>query len=146
MSPAFSSNRQAAAFALLLLIILLLPCVLGKNQLPPREQVYSAIPWSFGAFPYLHDQIFEEKGDIDIAFMGSSSTWWAIDTPYVESQLSKALGRKAVVRSLCWNWPGFDSFYFITKDLLQRRKVKVIVFCDLSPGAQLCSARGLRGR
>ena len=135
MRPAFSSNRQASAFAALLLVIFLLPGLMGKNQLPAREQVYSAVPWSFGAFPYLHDQIFEEPGDIDITFMGSSSIWWGVDTPYVEAQLSKALGRKAVVRSLCWNWPGFDPLYFIAKDLLEKRKVKMIVFCDLSRGA-----------
>jgi hypothetical protein len=134
MGPAFSSTKQAAAFALLLLAILLSPVLVGKSGLPPREQVYSSIPWGVGAFPYLHDQIFEEKQDIDIAFMGSSPLWWGIDTPYVQQKLGEELGRPAVVRSLCWSWNGFDAFYFIAQDLLERRKVRLIVFCDLSPG------------
>ena len=67
--------------------------------------------------------------------MGASPLWWGIDTPYVQEKLSEKLGRPAVVRSLCWNWVGFDPFYFIAQDLLQRRKVRMIVFCDMSGGA-----------
>jgi hypothetical protein len=134
MRPAFSSIKAAASFGALLLALLLLPMLMGKSWLPPREQLYSSAPWGAGAFPYLHDQIFEETEPIDIAFMGSSRIWWGIDTPYVEKKLTETLGRKAVVRSLCWTAPGFDAFYFIEQDLLRRRKVRMIVFCDLSPG------------
>src|SRR5580698_8357613 len=112
MSPAFSTTRQATAFGLLLLLLLLLPVLIGKSCLPPREEIYSSLPWGAGAYPYLEDQIFNQKEDIDIAFMGSSRMWWGIDTPQVEAQLSQKLGRKAVVSSLCWNAPGFDPFYF----------------------------------
>jgi hypothetical protein len=135
MSPAFSSNRQAAAFALLLAFILLLPALMGKSLLPPREQIYSSLPWGAGSFPYLDDQIFHENEDIDIAFMGSSRMWWGIDTPQVEAQLSQKLGRKAVVRTLCWNAPGFDPFYFTLQDLLAHRKVRVLVFGDCLTGS-----------
>jgi len=135
MHSAFSSTRQAAAFALLLLIVLLLPVLLEKSCLPPREQLYSSAPWNTGAFPYMHDQIFDDKEDVDIAFMGSSRIWVGIDTPQVQEKLSEQLGHKAVVRSFCWTSPGFDPFYFILQDLLQHRKVHIIVFCDLSAGA-----------
>jgi hypothetical protein len=131
MSPTFSSTRQAAGFALLLLVLFLSPLLVGKSLLPPREELYSAPSWAYGAFPYMHDQIFEEKGDIDIAFMGSSPLYWGIDTPYVQSKMSEMLGRPAVVRSLCWHWSGFDALYFMSRDLLQHRKVHMIVFCDL---------------
>jgi hypothetical protein len=135
MSPAFSSPRQAGAFAFLLLLILLLPLLAGKSFLPTREQVYSSMGRDIIDFPYLHQQIFEEKGDIDIAIMGSSRLGCALDAPYVQEKLSEGLGRKAVVRSLTWTWNGYDALYFIAQDLLQRRKVHTIVFCDLSPGA-----------
>jgi hypothetical protein len=130
MAPAFSSPRQAGAFAALLLVILLLPVLVGKSLLPPRERIYSAAPWSAGAYPYLHEQIFREKGDIDIAFIGASAEYLAIDTPEVQRQLSAKLGRKAIVRSLCWYWAGFDAVYFITEDLLRNRKVHLLVFAD----------------
>jgi hypothetical protein len=135
MSPAFSSTRQATAFALFIFVLLILPALFGKSQLPPREQIYSAIPWRIGAYPYLHQQIFEEKGDIDIAFMGGSVMYYGINTPYVESALSKDLGRKATVITTGWNYGGFDALYFIAQDLLQHRKVHTLVFLDIAEGA-----------
>lgn len=134
MRPAFSSTRQAAGFAVLLLLLLLLPALLGKSCLPSREQMYAAIPWGAGDFPFLHDQIFQEKEDIDIAFMGSSRIWCGLDTAAVEAALGAKLGRKAVVRTLGWSEPSFDPFYVVLKDLVEHRKVRMVVFCDLSPG------------
>src|SRR4051812_4612253 len=111
MRPAFSSLRRAAAFSALILATLLLPAFLGKSLLPDRRHVYSSIAWSFGGFPYIEQQLFEEKGDIDIAFVSGSMMFEGIDTPYVQEQLSQRLGRPAVVRSLCWNWQGTDALY-----------------------------------
>lgn len=93
-----------------------------------------AAPWRLGAYPYIHDQIFSETNDVDIAFMGDSPLWWGIDTPHVQAELSRRLGRPAVVRSLCWTWSGVDAFYFIGKDLLEHRHVRMIVFCDMTGG------------
>jgi len=132
MAPAFSSPRQAGAFALLLLLILLLPVLAGKSFLSTREQMYSSKGRDVIDFPYLHQQIFEKKGDIDIAFMSSSRMGSAIDAPYVQGKLSEQLGRKAIVLSLTWTWNGYDALYFIAQDLLQHRKVRMLVFCDLS--------------
>ena len=131
MSPAFSSSRQAGAFALLLLLILLLPVLAGKSFLPTREQFYSSTGRDTFYSPYLHQQIFEEKGDVDVAIMSSSRLASAIDAPYLQEKLSEKLGRKAVVRSLCWTWNGYDALYFIAQDLLQQRKVHMIIICDL---------------
>jgi len=131
MRPAFASTQQAAAFAFLLLVLLLLPVLLTKSRLPPREQIYAWSGWdTTGAHPYNHQQIFEEKGDIDIAFMGSSQMEFGIDTPQVQEKLSAMLGRQATVRTVAWGGAGFDELYFITKDLLQNRRVKMIVFYD----------------
>ena len=130
MAPAFSSIKQAAAFALLLLVLLLQPVIVRGPLLPKRGEMFAAASWLPGPFPYVHDQIFEEKGDIDIAFMGSSLSWWGIDTPYVQEQMSRILGRPAVVRSICVSWAGFDSVYFVARELLRHRKVKMIVFSD----------------
>lgn len=131
MQPAFGSTREAAAFALLLLVLLLLPVLLTKSVLPPREEIYAASPWdTTGPHPYHHQLIFEEKGEIDIAFIGSSRIEHAINTPYVQDQLSAKLGRPATVRTLAWGGAGFDALYIITKDLLENRKVKMIVFYD----------------
>jgi hypothetical protein len=62
--------------------------------------------------------------------MGSSHIWCGVNTPYVQQQLSKELGREAEVFTLGWPWAGFDALYFIAKDLLAQRKVQMIVIYD----------------
>ena len=135
MAPAFSSTRQAGMFALLLLLLFLLPLAMPKSLLPPRQEIYSSAPWGYGSFPYMREQIFDEKGDIDILFMGTSRIWWGIDTPQVQETLSQKLGRKAVVRTLAWNNPGPDAEYFILRDVLEHRKVRMLVIGDCCTGA-----------
>ena len=133
MRPAFSSTRAAAAFALLLLALLALPVVVGKNLLPPREQAYAVPGWGNGPYPWIRNQIFEETNDIDIAILGSSHIWNAINTPYVQAQLTEKLGRPAIVRTICWGGAGYDGLYFIVQDLLAHRHVRLLVFYDENP-------------
>ena len=134
MRPAFSSTRAAAAFALVLLMLLTLPAIVWENLLPPREQAYSVQGWGNGPYPWIRNQIFEETNDIDIAIVGSSHIWNAINTPYVQAQLTEKLGRPAVVRTICWGGAGYDGLYFIAQDLLAHRKVRLLVFYDENPG------------
>jgi hypothetical protein len=134
MRPAFASTKSAAAFALLLLVLLALPVVMGKNLLPPRDEVYASQSFNIAPFPWLRQQIFHEKGDIDIAFVGSSHMLHAIDTPYVQQKLTEKLGRPAVVRSICWGGAGFDILYLITKDLVTHRRVHLLIFYDEDGG------------
>jgi hypothetical protein len=130
MRPAFSSTRQASVFVIMLIAVLLSPALVGKKFLPSREQSYAVQGWDNGPYPWIRQQIYEETNDIDIAFVGSSLMMWGIDTPYVEAQLSKQLGRPAVVRSICWGGTGYDGLYFITQDLLEHRKIHLLVFYD----------------
>src|SRR5580704_2838252 len=130
MRTAFSSTKQAAAFALLLLLVFALPVVMGKNLLPSREQAYSILGWGLGPYPWIQNQIFEETNAIDIAFMGSSHILCGIDTPYVQQQLSEKTGSNAVVLTIGWGGPGYDGLYLVEKDLLEHRKVKLLVFYD----------------
>jgi hypothetical protein len=132
MSPAFSSLGQAIGFVVLLLVMLLLPVLVPRTALPSREQIYTSLPWSVGPYPFIHDQIYNEKSDVDIAIIGDSQIWAAIDTPYMQRQLSAKLGRPAVVITLCCPWAGFDGLYFLARDLLQHRQVHMLVFSDAS--------------
>lgn len=130
MDPAFSTNRQAAGFAALLAAILLSPLLAGKPLLPGRAEIYKSIPWRFGGHPYFHKTIFEGKKTLDIALIGSSHIWSGIDPVYLTAELTKSLGREAEVRTMGWNWPGFDALYFTAKDLLENREVKLLVVND----------------
>ena len=100
-------------------------------MLPPREQIYHAsMPWNVGPYPFIYDQIYQEKSDVDIAIIGDSQIWTGLDTPYLQQQLSAKLGRPAVVISLCCPaGPGFDGVYFHrARSHLQHRKVHMLVF------------------
>jgi hypothetical protein len=130
MRPAFSSTSQAAAFALLLLVVLLSPVLAGRTFLAPREQAYASQGWGNGPYPWIRNQIFEETNPIDIAFMGSSHILQAVDTPYVQAELSKKLGRRAVVRTIAWGGAGYDALYGVARDLTAHRKVRMLVFYD----------------
>ena len=48
----------------------------------------------------------------------------------MQQKLEEKLGRKVVVRTIAWGGNGFDILYFIVKDLLQHRNVRMIVFYD----------------
>jgi hypothetical protein len=134
MRPAFSSTKQAAAFALLLLFLLAAPWLSAEKMLPQPKPGYSSesIRWEY--FAWVQKFIFEETNDIDIAFVGSSHMEHGIDTPYVQQKLDERLGHPTVVRSICWAGSGFDSLYFFTKDLLDHRHVKTLVFYDECSG------------
>lgn len=130
MPPAFSTTRQAAAFAILLAVLLIAPVFLANSSRTDRQDMYRAIPRKYGPFPWTQQKIFLETNDVDIAFMGSSHIWCGIHTPYVQQELSKQLGREAEVFTLGWPWAGFDALYFIARDLLAQRKVRMIVIYD----------------
>lgn len=127
MDPAFSSDKQAASFATLLAAILLLPVLAGEPLLPDRAEIYKSIPWRFGGHPCFQKTIFEGEKPLDIALIGSSHIWSGVDPVYLSAELTKSLGRESVVRTLGWNWPGFDALYFTAEDLLENRKVKLLV-------------------
>ncbi len=133
MRPAFSSTKQAAAFAGLLLALLLSPVLVGKNLLPPREQAYAVQGWGNGPYPWIRNQIFEETNAIDIAIMGSSHILHAINTPYLQTALGEKLGRPAVVRTIAWGGAGYDALFFVAQDLLAHRRVRLLVFYDENP-------------
>ncbi len=130
MRPAFSSTAQAAAFACLLLVVLLLPWGMKKSWLPSRREIYNFQGWGGGPYPWIRRQIFEETNDIDIAFLGSSHILNGIDPVRVQVALSNRLGRPAVVRTLAWGGPGYDGLYLVAKDLLEHRRVRLLVFYD----------------
>lgn len=127
MTRAFSSVRQAAAFAVLLLVLIAAPAVVGRIGVLDRQQVYPTMPTNTGPVSHIQREIFDEPGDIDIAFVGSSFMWSGIDAPHVQRELSRALGREASVTVLASVWPGLDRDYAFLRDLLSRRKVGLVV-------------------
>jgi hypothetical protein len=109
---------------------LLLPVLVPAEALPPRRQVYSAIPWSFGPYAWIERQIFDERTPVDIVFAGASHIWSAIDPPTVQAAIEQHRAGPASVLTLGWTGAGYDSLYFMMKDLLDHRRVKLLVVND----------------
>lgn len=126
MDPPFFARWQEVVFTSLVLVLILLP--LGLSERIARQDVYATVPTKAGAFPYIQHEIFEEKSDIDVLILSTSLLWTAIDTPYLQNELSKAIGRDAKVVTLGSNWRGEDLNYVLLRDLLERRKVKSLIF------------------
>ena len=127
MAPAFSSTRGAAAFGAVLILLLTLPVTLHWIGGVPREEAYRGISQNAGTFNYFHQQSFEDNSDVDILFCGASLLGNALEPAAVESALSQALGRRANVILLRQSWQGPDINYFVARELMERRKVKMLV-------------------
>lgn len=127
MDPPFATRWQAVCFLLLLVILLVLPILVARFRLVSKSDVYSGVTTRHGSFTYLQQQIFSERSELDIVFVGSSLIWAGIDTPYVQRELSKKLGREARVVTLATNWRGEDLTYTVLSDLLAHRKVRMVV-------------------
>lgn len=129
MRPAFSSTRQATGFSVLLAIVILLPGVLPVVVAKTGWfKVRERYPVRIGA--YIEQQVFAETNSVDIAFVGTSKIWTAINTPYVQQKLSEHLHRDAEVVTLGWNDPGCDILYFVAHDLIEHRRVRILVVGD----------------
>jgi hypothetical protein len=127
MAPAFPSTARAAAFGATLVFLLTLPITLHWIGGVSKEEEYRGISERAGTFNYFRRQIFEEHSDVDILLSGSSLLGNAVDVPAVQRALSQAIGRPATVISLRQSWQGPDMNYFVARDFLEQRKVKLLV-------------------
>ena len=127
MVPAFSSTRHAVSFGAVLIALLTLPVVLHSLGRVSLEQSYRGISERAGAYAYNRRQIFDEHEPVDIVFCGSSLVRNAIDSAIVQRELSRAIGREARVIVLPQSWQGLDLNYYVARDLIERRKVRILV-------------------
>jgi len=127
IDPPFYTRGQALGYAALLLALLVLPLVVGKSNLIRREQVYAAVPEEWGAFSYIHRQMFEETSDIDLLIIATSHLYQGLDGVYLQKQLSRSLGREANVVSLSTNWRSEALNYQLLRDIVARRKVRMLL-------------------
>lgn len=126
MTPAFLSSKHAAMFGGVLVVFLTLPVMLYWAGLPPKIEVYRGMSERAGPFDYMRRQIFESDTPLDVAFIGSSLVGSAISVPILQSRMSEALGRPAQIKVLRHSWQGPDLSYFLARDLVEHRKVRML--------------------
>lgn len=127
MAPAFATKRGALAFCCLVGTLLGLPAVLRAFDLPRHEDRYLTAPTTSGSYSFLQQQIFHERSDLDLAFLGDSLLLTAIETPAVQQAATRSLGRTAQVVTLGWSGRGDDLMFYVLRDLLAHRRVKAVV-------------------
>jgi hypothetical protein len=130
MRGAFSKTSSAAAFGSLLLFLLAAPWLTGKMLQPGREQAFASAGMDWGPYPWIWQEVFLKNEPLDIVFMGSSHILVGVDAPYVQARLEQAKGSPARVRTLGWSGNGYDTAYFVAKELFARRKVDCLVLYD----------------
>ncbi len=86
------------------------------------------MPESQGGYSFMKDEIFEKEEDLDILFVGGSVIWNGVDSPQVQRELSTRLGRPARVATFGYNFNSIDISYTAVRDLLERRRVRMVVF------------------
>ena len=129
LSPAFQKRWYGFFFICVFLFFLTLPFI-PKSSWVERDKLYAAIGGNTGRFQYLSTEIMQEGEDIDVLFVGSSSLGVGIDARYVKQELSKLLGREAVVYITTHRKVSTDYDYIVTRDILDKRNVKLVILAN----------------
>lgn len=132
MFPAFPDWKAAARFSALLLVLMLLPVVLAKLGLPPRSEVYNGLRVGGGPYVKTRQQLYATSGDIDIAFVGSSILNVAVNGDEVQARLAERFP-DINVRMFGYVFQGYDMQYVMMRDLLEQRRVKMLVMSFSGP-------------
>lgn len=133
MLPAFDNWRAAARFAALLVLLLSLPVINLSLGLPPRVEVYNGLRQGGGPYVKTRQQLYDTTGDIDVAFVGSSILNVAVNGDEVQARLVDRFGPAMNVRMFGFVFQGLDMQYVMTRDLLEQRRVKMLVISFSGP-------------
>ncbi|MGB0369663.1 MAG: hypothetical protein ACPGD8_09670, partial [Flavobacteriales bacterium] len=76
---------------------------------------------------WLHDRLYLNNTPIDIAFLGSSATWNAIDDSALTARLTALKGRNVHVANLGYCRLGATFYTMLTEELIAQKKPKHIV-------------------
>jgi len=77
---------------------------------------------------YIGMKTFSGKGQIDILFAGPSSVWLGVNARMVEGYLRHVTGKRDIsVENFAHHGMGYESDYYILRELVSRREVKTII-------------------
>jgi hypothetical protein len=128
MHPAFRSTRAAIAFCALMVFLLGLPMMLSWAAAPSREQNFISMTNQVGPVGYVAAQIYDDREDTDVLFVGSSRLMHGVDIGLVQKALGTRFGRPARVVKLALNWPGEDLQSYMLREYLERHRVKLLLW------------------
>jgi hypothetical protein len=126
VKPAFETTRGAVAFLCLVFLCVTWPALWPARWLPPKEESYAAMP-DLNPMDFVARQIYHESGPIDVLLIGSSRMWTGVNAATLQRYFEQELGRPCTVLTLGWQYAGFDETWFVFRDLLAHRKVRLAV-------------------
>ncbi|MBX9608759.1 MAG: hypothetical protein K2Y51_21240 [Gammaproteobacteria bacterium] len=126
LMPAFASRLHAALFAGLIALVMLAPLLTGTATDEDRALVYKSVPLRYLNY-FTVGELLRRPENIDILFIGGSETQTSIDVGIVSRLLSENLGRPVNAANLGTNWAGFDRSAQILKDVIERKKPRLVV-------------------
>ena len=124
-------NKRVLSFCVVIILFLLLPVILDFLGLHNSTENFQSIPSQDLGHPspyiFIADEMSRTEEPVDILILGSSFGWTGLDASIIASGLSKEMGRKTTVLNFCSNWRGEDQYFIILRDLLLKRKVKMVL-------------------
>ncbi len=119
-------KTRLALWSLICVALLLAPLT---SFLPgfDRSKIYRAMDGRRSIEQSHYQMLFQEEGDVTVAFIGPSSMWVGINSKRVEQHLVDAGVDAPAVITLGANHPSEDLTYVMAKDLLAKRKVEWLV-------------------
>ena len=90
-----------------------------------KEYAYQQIQKDCRSGSWIHQRLFENEQEIDLAFVGTSRTMCGVQDVEIEKLLASQYGRNLKVANLgvCRN--GMNLHYLISRDLFQQKKAQI---------------------
>lgn len=132
IAPVFTYRWQLWLFTGTLFFFLVLP-FLPKPEWMSRDILYNAIYFNKKNSNTIYSAILRDPRDIDILFVGSSTMTSGVNALQVRAALRGLTDHEPVVYTIYHPKAGFDLDYILIKDILSRKKVKLLVWDGLRP-------------
>jgi hypothetical protein len=110
-----------------LLFLVLGPFIFAAIRAPD----FTRVPSRFGNFFFINYEIEQEKSDIDVLILGSSTALTAFDVPLLEKKFEEA-GHKINIVNLSLTWAYSNASYLILRRILEKRRVGLVLW-EISP-------------
>ena len=90
----------------------------------------------YAEYPGHHQMIYGQRGDVDLAVMGSSRSMRVFQADSVSAAVEKSLGVKPVICDLSRAWRDLGHMEVFIRDLLATRKVRMLLVEFKETGVQ----------
>lgn len=132
----FSSSRAMLIFGTGLLLLLISPFLVSVFFSTEKSEIWRSSGMENGYYSFIADEMQKDE-PIDVLILGSSSEWTSLNPAIIENYLDEAHNREFNVLNLSTNWHATELRFFMLKDILEKREVKVVLFGQNGAGTDV---------